>query len=229
MNNFKPHNNRVAIFGLTGDPFTIAHRDICKQAIDKLDINKLYVIPTVVDYHRSGKDRWLTDLQRVYCMEKMLLMLGDEYIGKYEIDTHELMLKSLCENDIMLFNEVIKPRRFIHTLLDFKSRIAMMNDVLAPPEILLIIGSDELRIFHSWHRWDAVADNINFLVVVNGRNGEELKIPAPVEIKFRNRIMTLGLSNDSLYDVSATAIRKWYRNAGLDEYLSDVNDGLLFI
>ena len=102
-------HNRIAIFGLTGDPFTIAHRDICKQAMDTLKIDKLYVIPTVVDYHRKDKERWLTDLQRVYCIEKMLWTLGNEYREKYEIDTHELMLKSLCENDTRLYNEIIKP------------------------------------------------------------------------------------------------------------------------
>ena len=214
--------NRIAIFGLTGDPFTIAHRDICKQAIDTLQIGKLYVIPTVVDYHRKGKERWLTDVQRVYCMEKMLSTLGNEYTEEYEIDTHELMLKSLCENDPRLYNEIIKPRRFIHTLLDFKCRLANEYGVLEPPEIVLIIGSDELRMFQSWHRWDAVSDNINYLVVVNGRDNTELKIPVPIEIKFRGRLMTMELSESYLYNVSATAIRHWYKNDGLKDYLADV-------
>ena len=215
-------HNRIAIFGLTGDPFTIAHRDICKRAIDTLQIDKLYVIPTVVDYHRKGKERWLTDLQRVYCMEKMLWTLGNEYREKYEIDTHELMLKSMCENDIGLYNEIIKPRRFIHTLLDFKCRLAKEYDVLEPPEIVLIIGSDELHMFQSWHRWDAVSNNINYLVVVNGRDNTELEIPVPIEIKFRGRLMTMELSESYLYNVSATAVRHWYKNDGLKEYLDDV-------
>ena len=214
--------NRIAIFGLTGDPFTIAHRDICKQAIDTLQLHKLYVIPTVVDYHRKGKERWLTDLQKVFCMEKMLLTLGSSYVGRYEIDTHELMLKSMCENDVALFNEVIKPRRFIHTLLDFKARQEKINDVLAPQEIVLIIGSDELRMFQSWHRWDAVLSNINSLVVVNGRDGEESSIPIPIDVKMRGKIMTMYLSNRYLCGVSATAVREFYRNKGLDEYIADV-------
>ena len=219
----RPYHHRIAIFGLTGDPFTIAHRDICKRAIDALNIDKLYVIPTVVDYHRKGKERWLTDLQKVFCMEKLLLTLGSSYVGRYEIDTHELMLKSMCENDVALFNEVIKPRRFIHTLLDFKARQANVNDVLAPQEIVLIIGSDELRMFQSWHRWDAVLSNINSLLVVNRRDGEESAIPIPIDVKMRGKIMTMYLSNRYLCGVSATAVREFYRNKGLDEYIADVN------
>lgn len=215
-------HNRIAIFGLTGDPFTIAHRDICKQAMDTLQIDKLYIIPTVVDYHRKGKERWLTDLQRVYCMEKMLWTLGNEYREKYEIDTHELMLKSMCVNDTALYDEMIKHRRFIHTLFDFKARMAKMNDVLEPPEIILIIGSDELKMFPSWHRWELILDNINYLVVVNGRDGEDVTIPSLIDIKMRGRIMTMELSANYLYNVSASAIRHWYRNDSLDDYLYDV-------
>lgn len=213
-------HNRIAIFGLTGDPFTIAHRDICKQAMDTLQIDKLYVIPTVVDYHRDGKERWLTDMQRVYCMEKMLWSLGSEYIGKYEIDTHELMLKSMCENDLRLYNEIIKPRRFIHTLLDFKCRLAKKYGVLEPPEIVLIIGSDELRMFQSWHRWDAIVAKINYFTVVRRNEEEELIIP--VEIKSLGRLMTMELSEEYLYNVSATAVRQCYKNDGLKDYLDDV-------
>lgn len=36
--------SRIAIFGLTGDPFTVAHREICRLAMKELPIHKLYVI-----------------------------------------------------------------------------------------------------------------------------------------------------------------------------------------
>ena len=223
MNNINPYYHRVAIFGLTGDPFTIAHRNICRQAIDFLGIDKLYVIPTVVDYHRNGKVRWLTDLQRVYCMEEMLWTLGSKYNHRYEIDTNELALKSLCEGDEALYDEVIKPRRFIHTLLDFKARLAKSEEFDAPPDIMLIIGVDELRIFKSWHRWDAVLANINCLVVVDESDCDEIGHDYLSEIyeKVRGRVRTLHLSDDNLRRVSATAIRKC--NYGcLEDYLRDV-------
>ena len=218
--------NRIGIFGLTGDPFTIAHRDICKQAMDNLDIDKLYIIPTVVNYHRKGKELWLTDLQKVYCMENMLWHLGSRYNGEYEIDTHELILKNLCNNDQSLYTEIIKPRRFIHTLLDFKSRMANKNDVDGGYKITLILGSDELRIFQSWHRWDAIINNIDSLAIVDGRNGEMVDVSAPVQIKLRGKVQHLSLSTEWMYRISASKIRDRYRDVrcGFSEYLKDLKE-----
>lgn len=210
-------HNRVAIFGLTGDPFTIAHRDICKQAMDTLDIDRLYVIPTVVDYHRKSKSRWLNDIERVECMMRLLQSIGPDYVGRYFVDTNELSLKTLCKGKASLYDEVIKRRRFIHTLLDFKVHHC---DTL--PEIFLIIGADELQKFPSWHLWDCVLDNITYLAVVNGRDGKEVSVPALVKAKMEGRMKNLDLSKSYLYNVSATAIRHWYRNDSLAEYLEDV-------
>ena len=56
MNLKRESDTAVAVFGLTGDPFTVAHRAICKRAMDELPIDKLYVIPTIVNYHRKDKE-----------------------------------------------------------------------------------------------------------------------------------------------------------------------------
>ena len=216
--------SRVAIFGGTFDPFTVAHRDICKQAMDKLDIDKLFVIPTVVDYHRKGKKRWLTDLQRLMCIDEMLWSLGSMYNDRYTIYAKELAMKSMCENDPRLYREVIKTRRFIHTLLDFKSSMVRTDEVFYMPDISLIIGSDELRAFMTWYRWDAVLENIDYLVVVNGRDGEQLRIPPPVEIKMRGKVMQMELSDKSLYRISASKIRERMHGGGAEEYFRSVQE-----
>ena len=209
--------NRIAIFGLTGDPFTIAHRDICKQAIDTLNIDKLYVIPTVVSYHREGKERWLTDPQRLYCMKQMLFSIGIGYYERCEIDDYELRLKNLYSRHESLYSEFIDKRRFIHTLLEFKARHYEPSQ-----EVLLIIGTDELKIFQSWYMWESVLENIACLVVVNGRYGEEAGIPFPIMEKMQGRVVSMPLSKSYLYNVSASAVRHWYRNDKLADYLDDV-------
>lgn len=212
--------NRIAIFGLTGDPFTIAHRDICKQAINTLNIDKLYVIPTIVDYHRKGKDKWLTDPQRLHCMKQMLFSMGIGYYERCEIDAFELRLKNYCIANSVLEEELVKRRRFIHTLLDFKARYGIGFE----PEIYMIIGSDELKNFQTWHEWQSILDNITCLVVVNGRDGEEVAIPSAIYDKMggMDRIRTMELSKSYLYNVSASAVRHWYRNDKLEDYLDDV-------
>ena len=210
-------DNRIAIFGLTGDPFTIAHRDICKQAIDSLSIDKLYVIPTVVDYHRKEKDKWLNDCQRMHCMKQMLFSLGLGYYERCEIDDYELRLKNLYSRHDALFPKFIENRRFIHTLLEFKAR-----HYDSTQEILLIIGTDELNIFQSWYMWELVLKNIACLVVVNGRYGEEAGIPFPIMEKMQGRVVSMPLSKSYLYNVSASAVRHLYRNDSLCDYLDDV-------
>lgn len=210
-------SNRIAIFGLTGDPFTIAHRDICKQALETLHLEKLYVIPTIVDYHRKGKERWLTDLERVHCMKEMLFSMGIGYYARCEIDAYELRLKNLCRNTPSLYTEVIKKRRFIHTLLDFKARHFYPRQ-----EIIMIIGADELKMFPRWYRWDSVLDNVTHLCVVNGRDEETVPIPTLVKAKMKENIITMPLSREYLCRISASLVRECYRNRKLEDYLLDV-------
>ncbi|MBO6031887.1 MAG: hypothetical protein J6Q22_10640 [Prevotella sp.] len=209
--------NRIAIFGLTGDPFTIAHRDICKQAIDTLQLQKLYVIPTVVEYHRKGKKRWLTDQQRLTCAEEMLWSLGPRYGKKIELDDSELILKSLCFANPPLDEEVVKRRRFIHTLLDFKVR----NRINGDTSLYMIIGEDELKIFQTWHEWESILDNIDCLAVVKGHNGgEDVHVPSEIMHRMHRRVEELELSQSYLYGVSASAVREYHDN--LDSYLDYV-------
>lgn len=210
--------NRIAIFGLTGDPFTIAHRDICKQAIDTLRLQKLYVIPTVVEYHRKGKERWLTDRQRLTCAEEMLWTLGPRYGRKIELDDSELILKSLCMANTPLDEEVVKRRRFIHTLLDFKVR----NRINGDTSLYMIIGEDELKIFQTWHEWKSILDNIDCLAVVKRSGADDVQVPSEIMRMMHGRVEEVALSERYLYNVSATAVRHWYRNDGLEEYLADV-------
>ena len=57
--------HKVGIFGGTFDPFTEAHLAIVKAAIDQKLVDEVHIIPTIVDYHRNGKDRWLSNYDRL--------------------------------------------------------------------------------------------------------------------------------------------------------------------
>lgn len=214
--------DRVAIFGGTFDPFTIAHREICREAIDKLYIDKLYVIPTVVDYHRQGKDKWLDDSTRITVAKRMLWSLGYKYLDKWKINDHEIRLKRLCEaSNASLYNEVIKPRRFIHTLLDFKARHPDSS-------ITLILGSDSVKNLPSWHKWESIFENIDDLVMVQGRDGETISVPEEISRRFPwSKAPDIIDLPSPLEDISATRIRAKYRcnpEYGLFQYVSEVDD-----
>lgn len=222
---------RVAIFGGTFDPFTVAHRAICKQAMDEMPIDKLYIIPTVVSYHREGKDRWLCNADRVKVVRSMLWSLGEEYMGKWEVDTHELELQSLCEKsdeqnnrgrDDRLYDSIIEPRRFVHTLLDFKTRVGLDT------KIDLILGTDSARNFATWYHWQDVAANVSAFVIVQGRDGKEVKtLPFEVARKLHRKSGVPSCSMDipeEFQDVSASKIRKRIEHGyyTVDDYLAEV-------
>lgn len=226
--------SRVAIFGVTADPFTVAHRAICKAVMDQYGIDKLFVIPTVVEYHRKGKERWLTDEARMECIREMLWTLGPEYEGRWEIDWHELHLKRLChftDNELCqdLFEEIISKRRFIHTLLDFKTRHA------TDTEITLVLGQDEAQNLPNWHRWKDVLFNVDQVYVVAGRDDDNRQLPSEIvdfceSISPRQRFfIPIQLTAPELLKVSASKVRKAYmgkmeydREDELHAYLSDV-------
>ena len=224
---------RVAIFGGTFDPFTVAHRAICKQAMDEMPIDKLYVIPTVVSYHRESKGRWLCDADRVKVIRHMLWSLGEQYIGKWEVDTHELELKALCANtdeknnrgrDDRLYDSIIKPRRFVHTLLDFKTRVGRDT------KIDLILGTDSARNFNTWYHWQDVAANVSAFVIVQGRYGKDVKtLPFEVARKLQRRggVPSCCMDIPEQYQhVSASKVREtcnhWAYTA--DNYLDEVKE-----
>ena len=209
-------NRVVALFGCTADPFTIAHRDICKKMMDLPHISKVVVIPTIVDYHREGKTKWLTDKERVKCINKMLWTLGSEYKDKWQVDTTELDLKETCEwidtmspcqenhIDIGLYEDIIPKRRFVHTLLDYCSRHP--NDVVS-----IVLGSDSLKNLVTWYKWQAICKLANYIYVVQGRNGQEVEIPKRVEeIISSGGIRTIKLSKDEYNFVSASKVRECY-------------------
>lgn len=217
----------VGVFGLTGDPFTVAHRAICKQAMDKLPIDKLYVIPTIVTYHRKDKEPWLDDFDRLKCAKNMLWSLGPDYLGKWEVDRHELDLKYLA-SDIDLgkdsCEQIVARRRFLHTLLDFKCRVGIST------RVMLILGTDSLKNLSTWYRWRDVCSKISSLVVVNGRDGEEIEIPEEVKTTGL-RDCNLHLEGDEFLDdellkVSASKVRAACRRdyLGVDTYFETVLD-----
>ena len=210
---------KVAVFGLTGDPFTVAHREICKQAMDRLPIEKLYVIPTIVDYHRFGKETWLNDDQRVWCAESMLWSLGPNYLGKWEVDRHEIDLKYLAsdfDERSTLGEEIVTQRRFLHTLLDFKCRIGVFK------QVLLVLGTDSFMNLPLWYRWEDICSRISGIVVVDGRDGESAENPE--NIRDLVSVSPLLIDDEEILRVSASKVRKACKNCmPMEDYLTEVS------
>ncbi len=212
--------SRIAIFGLTGDPFTVAHRDICRQVMDMPSTDKLIIIPTIVDYHREGKKKWLSDNNRYFIIQEMMKSLGNEYMMKYAVDGSELCLKKLCSEtldvDDTLYNEIIPKRRFIHTLLDFKIRHWYDG------KIMLVLGSDSVMNLPTWNCWKHILKNIDSLCVVDGRDGKNTVIPEELKEYLPKDVITISPTIKEYCYISASKIRGCYNGDMVVQYLDDV-------
>ena len=205
----REHEDNPIIFGVTADPFTPAHLEMVRPYISTR--RKVYIIPTVVSYHRPNYKPMLSDDERLEVIEVLLSSLGDEYRPYWQIWDKELKMKFVC-NELCseLFDEVIRKRRFIHTLIDF-----ITSENIRFPSVL--IGTDEFNNFKSWHRWEDILKLCN-LIVVPGRNGEKLKY-SNNDFPF-----TVAASLPPPYNrISATKIRRCYADTSCppESYLAD--------
>ena len=60
--------NRIGLFGGSFDPFTIAHMAIVESVLEQDIVDSVTIIPTIVDYHREGKEKWLTESDKFLVM-----------------------------------------------------------------------------------------------------------------------------------------------------------------
>jgi nicotinic acid mononucleotide adenylyltransferase/ADP-ribose pyrophosphatase YjhB (NUDIX family) len=195
---------RYAIFGGTFDPFTIAHRAIVKGALDLKDFNgkpfidKLFVAPTIVDYHRVGKKPWLNDDQKLEVINAILNDL--EYGIDWELWLDDFRLKKLCKTDAAK-REFVDKHRFINTLLSFKAAMCHNPD----DEVYVIIGSDSFFNFKQWYMHNKILEQAK-LIVVPGRYKDDEDRIAKMDIPF-SRIIRI---DESLNDMSGSAMRCKY-------------------
>ena len=126
----------VAIFGGSFDPFTMAHRNIVEQVLRNHLADMVFIIPTVVNYHREGKEAFLNVVDKISIIKCLLEDI--EYKGSVFVDPYELDLLNNVPGNKDAFQ---KRRRFIDTLVEFKMRYPHYRD----QKIKFIIGTDEFQ------------------------------------------------------------------------------------
>lgn len=208
---------RYALFGGTFDPFTPGHREIVKSLIDKKAMDgkpfydKVWIAPTVVDYYRIDKKPWLSDKERLHVIEEMLSDLNRG--TDWQLFDRDIVMKSMIVGEDVR-NDFVKNRRFLDTLLDFKTSICQPNDI-----VHVVIGSDSLCNFKKWYMWKEILNQAT-LVVVPGRDGSRPSNAAIDGISY----MDMPIS-DKFKNCSASAYREKYQYAkpdGVASYIKEV-------
>lgn len=213
MNNRK---SRIGIFGGTFAPFTVAHREICKQFIDGCKLDELYIIPSIVSYHRKDKG-WtgFSPIDMIWVIEKMVYeTLPYDYSRRIHIDLSEYNLRTLCyELGEGAFDKIVNGRRFIHTLLDFRNRHGMLDDDDMP---IVALGADEAEALPNWFLGEEIP-KLCHLAISQGRDDTIADRPlTPVSWEF--------YMPQKFRYVSASKVREAIskRQTNLAHYLMDV-------
>lgn len=199
---------KIGVFGGTFDPFTLAHLNIIEKTIENKFVDAVSVVPTIVDYHRAGKESWLTRDKRLDVINKILHM--SKFYHNISIDTQEYEFADKHSK------YVCSERRYIHTLMDIKDKF--YDTSTTKFEFYTIIGTDSAWNFKTWHNYKDILDNSK-LIGVAGRDGVDL----PHDVPFAH-LMTI----DKKYsEFSASSIRQQYKDKSVDKYLEDATDILM--
>ena len=214
---------KCAIFGGTFDPFTKAHEAIVNKLLDEQLVTDVIIAPSITNWYRN-KSVWLDDKQRLDLCETAAEFIYEKRIEKcHNIEDPNYQAghiavwgrdinKKLSIPEGQIRDEFCKSRHFIDTLLDFR----FYYGIKSVDTVYVVIGSDQLKFFKQWHRWEDIL-KLAKLIVVNGRNGEY------VDSDIKHIDITI---DEEFKDFSASAIRAEYSNKpdGFKQYIKLFKD-----
>lgn len=204
---------RYAIFGGTFDPFTPAHQAIVNAVLGMKTkfgsnyINKLFVAPTIVNYHRPGKKPWLNSKDKVALICKALEDVPGERWDIWDYDLRKMELMKTAEG----INHLDAGHRFIDTLLEFKLHVMEKGD-----EVYIVLGTDSYNDFSKWSCYTDILE-LAKLIVITGRDHKALKGTTLYGETGRCQIP------EEFAEMSATAFREKYEKLenGYAAYVRD--------
>jgi nicotinate-nucleotide adenylyltransferase len=154
----------IAIYGGSFDPPHIAHEEIIKLASSNLDIDRLFVIPAYLNPLKNTN--LFTPNQRLDLMKMVCKDYKNVIVDDYEI-----------QNDI--------PTTTYDTIMHLKQQYNL-------DKIYLIIGEDNLAIWHKWYRYQEIEEMVELVIATRNQ-----------DIILKNDTKTLDIN----IDVSSTLLR----------------------
>ena len=176
---------RVAIYGGSFDPPHIGHIAIIEEALETLDIDKLFIIPTYLNPFKTSASassalrlKWMKALTQNY--EKVEVL------------------------DIESTKEKATPT--YETLRELKLRY---NFTQKP---YLIIGADNLEHLHKWYKYDQLKEDVTFVVASRKNFKQEhpyLSLDVQCDVSSTN--LRLKPNNEDLPAQLADEIMDFYK------------------
>ncbi len=178
---------KVAIFGGSFDPPHIGHEEIIKKALQKLDIDVLFVIPTYLNPFKN--DFFAPPNLRYKWVKKLLLPYKKTKIIDYELKQS-------------------KPTPTIQT-------VDYIKNLYHPEKIYLIIGADNLKKLHQWHEYERLKNSVEFIIATRDeleipKNLQILKVNANIS----STILRKKIDKNLLPTTLADEIINYYTTKG---------------
>jgi nicotinate-nucleotide adenylyltransferase len=171
----------IAIFGGSFDPPHVGHEEIIQKALEKLDIERLFVVPTFLNPFK--KTFTASSTKRFEWIEKLILPYENVQVLSYEIEQ----------------NRPVATIETIRYLLE-KYKI---------DKIYLIIGADNIPYLNSWSEYEELQKLVHFVVATRDdikipKNLQKLNICANISsTKLRENIEKQYLPKSIADDVIA--------------------------
>jgi len=155
---------KIAIFGGSFDPIHLGHIKVIERALKNLDMDKLIVVPAFLNPFK--KNFAAPPKLRARWIKKALMPYKKVKICFFEIENN-------------------RPTYMIETIYH-------LQKLYSPSKIYLIIGADNLKSLHKWHKYKNLKSKVEFVVAKRGRE----KIP------LKYKILNVNIP------ISATELRK---------------------
>jgi len=127
---------KVAIYGGSFDPPHIGHEEIIQKALQNLDIEALFVVPTYLNPFK--KTFFASEKLRFQWVKKLLLPYPKAKIISYEVEK----------------------KRSVPTI----ETIKYLKSIYDLDKIYLIIGADNLKSLDQWKEYDELKKLVHFVV-----------------------------------------------------------------
>ena len=207
-------NMRIGIFGCTADPFTLAHREIVKEALKQKLVDKVIIAPTIVDYHRGDKLPWLSSKEKFAIIRALTEDLYPVFIDKTELNR-----KDMIQLSPELEEHAVKSWRFIDTLLRIKLEYMNVCDG-TEKEFYPIIGGDSLDNFKNWFAWqDILKQSAGIIAVERDHKPIDVKNFIYKNPDFNGKLKVMKIY-DGFAEMSASNTREYWRKHLPTEYLN---------
>lgn len=144
---------RLAVLGGTFDPLHVGHLIVAQDVVERLDLDRLLVVPAGRPPHREA----------VLPARTRLDLVRRAFEGDDRIEVSDLEVRRQG------------PSYTVDTL-------AELRDLRSPSELSCVVGVDQLREFDTWHRPERILELARLVVMARaGVEPDEADVPAGVE------------------------------------------------